>query len=93
MPGRLGLSMMAVQSYERLEWLGDAVLELTIRRLLMSKYPGSDEVREGACVCTWLAVHADVCGKGPGLQAVCRLPKPVPMGAMGSHAPYLPGLQ
>ena len=34
-----------LQSYERLEFLGDAVQALTVRLLLMRRFPGSDEVR------------------------------------------------
>lgn len=37
----------APQSYERLEFLGDAVLGLACRTVLMQRCPGSDEVRPG----------------------------------------------
>ena len=78
MPGRLGLSMMAVQSYERLEWLGDAVLELTIRRLLMNKYPGSDEVRAFVCVRGLLCMERSL------VSNLCRLPRVATEGAMAA---------
>lgn len=36
-----------LQSYERLEYLGDSVLSLTVRGILMRRFPGRDEVRQG----------------------------------------------
>ena len=35
--------MDATESYERLEFLGDAVLELTISSYLYEKFPDADE--------------------------------------------------
>lgn len=53
----------AVQSYERLEWLGDSVLELVVRRLLMRRYPNSDEV--GYCM-QYPGILYAVPQEGPG---------------------------
>lgn len=47
----------ALQSFERLEFLGDSVLGLTCRTLLMERRPGSDEVRRGAQL-GWAACSA-----------------------------------
>lgn len=54
----------ALQSYDRLEFLGDAVLGLACRTLLMQRCPGSDEVRPWGG--WWVQPTCSSAEKGPG---------------------------
>ena len=52
----LRTGLMVSHSYERLEFLGDAVLTLAVRSLLMRRYPHAQEVRAPGALRALLAL-------------------------------------
>ena len=54
-PSALSAGRRVDESYERLEFLGDAVLSTVIRQKLLRTFPDQDEVRVGCAAGHWKA--------------------------------------